>query len=62
MIHIFKAQDGKWTYCPRVVRHWPAFYQSGQFETKEQAREAVAQDPTCKGKPVKVETGFFGFG
>ena len=60
MILIFKAQDGRWTYCPDTVRHWPAFSMEGQFINSEQAREAVQRDPTCAGLPVKVEAGFFG--
>ena len=58
-IHVFKAADGKWTYCPGTVRHWPSFNLEGEFQTAQQAREAVAKDPTCTGLAVKVETGFF---
>ena len=55
MILIFKARDGRWSYCPRVVRHWPAFSQEGQYATKQAALEAVKRDPACTGLPVKVE-------
>ena len=57
MILIFKSQDGRWGYCPRVVRHWPAFSQEGQYPTQRAALEAVKRDPACTGLPVKVERG-----
>ena len=60
MIHIFKAADGKWTYCPGSVRNWPSFNLQGEFRTQAQAVEAVNRDKTCAGLPVKVESGFFG--
>ncbi len=58
MIHIFKAKDGKWTYCPASVRNWPSFNLEGEFPDKAAAVEAVKRDPTCAGLPVKVEPGF----
>ena len=59
MIHIFKAQDGRWTYCPDAVRHWPAFNLEGEFDSREEAIEAVNRDSSCEGIPVKLESGFF---
>jgi hypothetical protein len=49
-IDIFKAKDGRWTYCPTIVRHDPsmrnAFTFEGQFETQEQAIAAVQRNTT----------------
>jgi len=59
MIHIFKAKDGRWTYCPDTVRNWPSFNLEGEFDSQQQAIEALKRDRTCYGVPVKVESGFF---
>ena len=59
MLRVFKAKDGRWTYCPDTVRTWPSFNLQGEYDTAQQAREAVAKDPTCTGLAVKVESGFW---
>lgn len=57
MIHIFKSNDGKWNYCPEVVRHWPGFQESGRFKTREDAERAVVADKACWGHATRIETG-----
>ena len=57
MILIFKARDGRYNYCPRVVRHWPVFMESGRFKTQDEARIAACADPACRGHRIRIETG-----
>ena len=59
-IHVFKAANGLWTYCPTAVRSWPSFNLEGEFPSKELAVQAAQRDPTCAGLTVKIESGFFG--
>lgn len=57
MIRIFKAADGKWNYCPEIVKNWPVFREAGRFATCDDTREAVVADPDCWGHAIRIETG-----
>lgn len=49
-IDVFKADDGKWAYCPSLVRASPtmhrAFTMHGSYETQREAIDAVLADAT----------------
>lgn len=56
IIAVFKARDGKWSYCPSLVRSWPSFSFQGEYQTVEQALEAAKADQTIpSGSVLNVE-------
>lgn len=51
-ITIFRARDGRWSYCPAQVRSQLAFSFRGQFATWKDALAAVHRDTTI---PTNVD-------
>lgn len=54
-IIIFKARDGRWSYCPDHVRHDIAFCLNGEFDHIDEAVVACNQDPSNVGFETEIE-------
>lgn len=43
-IIVFRAKDGRWSYCPAKYRHWSVFAMQGTFLTESAAMAAALKD------------------